>query len=153
MIPLDPGRFFTLFHWFQLRPGPPSDLYLVLLGIYAVGLGISAAYFINVRQRFSEHAYRMAVARRVGLGSGLLCALGLIFVGLRYWGLPYLSLRAWVYSITIAAVVLGAFLAYFFWRRYPVSLRAYDERQLRLRYIPRPKPKGPSASRRRKRGR
>lgn len=149
----DFARFLSLFHWFQLRPGPPSGLYWVLVGIYAVGLGASASYFLKIRLRFGEHAYRLAVARRVGLAGGILCALGLIFVGLRFWGVPYLSLRLWVYMVTIGTVGLGAFLVYYFLRMYPVSLRAYDEEQLRQRYLPRPKAKAVSGVRNRKRKR
>ncbi|MDP2727331.1 MAG: hypothetical protein Q8P59_07280 [Dehalococcoidia bacterium] len=147
---LDFGRLFSLFHWFQLRPGPPSSLYFVLMGIYAVGLGASAAYFVNVRSRFADNPYRMNVAWRVGLAAGLLCTFGLIFVGLRFWGIPYLSLRFWVYIITIGAVGLGVFLAYFFLRMYPTSLQAFEELQLRQRYLPKPKPKGVGQGRKRR---
>ncbi len=135
----------SLFRWFQLRPGPPPEGYWALVGLYALGLGASAAYFVTVRQRFGDHSYRMATARRVGLSAGIVSAFGLIFVALRFLEIPYLSLRLWVNTITLGAVGLGLFLAYYFVRKYPVSLHAFDERQLRERYLPKPKPKAKTA--------
>lgn len=145
------GSLFKLFYWFQLHPGPPSALYWVLAGVYVAGLGGSVAYFVIVRRRFGDHAYRMTIARRVGLAAGLLCAFGIIFVGMRFWGIPYLSLRFWALLITLGAVGLGVFLAYYFVRMYPTSLRAFDERQLRDRYLPKPKPRSGGGVRRKKR--
>lgn len=132
-----------------MHPGQPSVLYWVLAGVYVVGLGGSAAYFVNVRQHFSDHTYRMAIARRIGLAGGLLCAFGLIFVGMRFWAIPVLSLRFWVLLVTVGAVGLGGFLAYYFTRMYPGSLQAFEAQQLRQRYLPKPKPK--SGGKRKKR--
>lgn len=145
--------FLSLFRWFQLRPGPPPEGYWALAGLYALGLVASAAYFVSVRQRFGDHAYRIAIARRVGISSGILCVFGLIFVTLRFLEVPYLSLRLWVYTITLGAFGLGLFLAYYFVRKYPVSLHAFDERQLRQRYLPKPKPKAAGGPRPRRRAR
>lgn len=147
------GYVLSLFRWFQLRPGPPPEGFWGLIGLYALGLGASAAYFVMVRQHFGDHAFRKTVARRVGLSGGILCALGIIFVALRFWGIPYLSLRLWVNTITLGAFGLGVFLVYYFVRMYPASLQAFDERQLRERYLPRPKPKAAGAPRRHRRAR
>jgi len=126
-------------------------LYWVLAGLYVAGLGGSAAYFINARQHFGDHAYRLTVARRILLAGGLLCAFGLVFVGMRFWGIPILSLRFWALLITVGAVGLGGFLAYYFTRRFPSSLQAYEAEQLRQRYLPKPKGKSGSVSKRKKR--
>ncbi len=147
----DVGSLFKLFYWFQLHPGSPSGLYWVLAGIYAVGLGGSAAYFVNVRQRFGSHVHRMKIARRVALAAGLLSAFGLIFIGMRFWQIPVLSLRFWILLITLGAVGLGGYLAYYFTRMFPSSLEAFEAKQLRQRYLPKPKPKSGSGGRRRKR--
>lgn len=148
------ANFFSLFHWFQLRPGPAPDVYWGFVAFYVLGLVASAAYFFTVLQRFGEHTYRMTVARRVALAGGILCALGLAFVAGRFLGILYLSLRVWVYVTTIGTVGLGAYLVYYFLLRYPTSLQAFDAEQLRQRYLPRPKSKAAAAGpRRRKRAR
>lgn len=144
------ANFFSLFHWFQLRPGPPPAIYWGLAGLYVLALGASAAYYFNIQQRFAGHLFRVAVARRVGLGAGTLSAFGIIFVALRFWEVPYLSLRLWVYIVTIVAVGLGGFLAYYFLRMYPAALQAFDERILKQRYMPKPKAKPAAGTRRRK---
>ncbi|MDP2663036.1 MAG: hypothetical protein Q8R28_20160 [Dehalococcoidia bacterium] len=148
----DVSSFLTFFYWFQLHPGPPSVLYWVLAGLYTVGLGGSAAYFVKVRQRSGDNAFRMNIARRVVLTAGLLCVFGLIFVGLRFWEIPVLSLRFWELIIAVGAIGLGAFLGYYFARTYPVSLAAFEAAQLRQRYLPKPRPKSGAGTRRRKRG-
>lgn len=145
------GSLFKLFYWFQLRPGPPSVLYWVLAGFYVAGLGGSAAYFINVRQRFGDHTYRLGVARRILLAGGILCAFGLIFVAMRFWGIPILSLRFWALLVTLGAVGLAGFLAYYFTRMFPGSLQTFEAEQLRQRYLPRPKGKSGGGGKRKKR--
>ncbi|MDO8689178.1 MAG: hypothetical protein Q7R39_04095 [Dehalococcoidia bacterium] len=146
----DLGSFLSFFYWFQLHPGPPSVLHWVLAGVYTVGLGGSATYFVKVRQHFGDNAFRMNIARRVGLTAGLLCVFGLIFVGLRFWEIPVLSLRFWELIIALGAIGLGGFLAYYFTRTYPVSLAAFEAAQLRQRYLPKRRPKSGGRQRNRR---
>lgn len=150
------SSIFSLFFWFQLHPGDPSVSFWILTGLYVVGLGGSAYYVVDVRRRFADHAYRMAIAKRVGLSAGLLSGFGIVFAILRFFSIPVLSVRFWELIITVGAIGLGAFLVYYYLRMFPSSLQAFEARLLRERYLPKPKAKSYSrpagATKRRRRG-
>lgn len=154
MLDLDFSKLFDLGHWFEPNPGFPSAYYYVIAALYLGVLAFGVClYLVYVRDRFREHRYKRRSARRVSIWAGALGAVGLLLLGLRFAEVPFVSARILLYLMLLVSLgALGYFL--FYWKRlYPGRLAAYEDRVLKARYAPKPKPKSgvpPSAKRKAK---
>ncbi len=140
MPPFSLGPLFDGRHWMDPQPGPLSILHFVFAGLLALILvGLTYYYFFRARRRFGEHPFKMRLARRVATYGIAISLAGLVLLGVRYGGVPFLSLPALFYITVLMGLVLAGYLGFFLWRRYPSRLAQYERRQLLFRYSPVPK--------------
>ncbi len=140
MPPFSLGPLFDGRHWMDPQPGPLSILHFVFAGLLALILvGLTYYYFFRARRRFGEHPFKMRLARRVATYGIVISLAGLVLLGVRYGGVPFLSLPALFYITVLVGLALAGYLGFFLWRRYPSRLAQYERRQLMSRYSPLPK--------------
>ncbi len=97
-------HFLSLSYWLQAAPGPLVPLglgtYVVLAGLFALGLGWSLAGWRRRGRRAAPFALEAA-----------LCVAGLGTVALRLAGMPGFSARLWAAGPSVLALALAALLS------------------------------------------
>ena len=84
----------------------------------------------------------------IGLRATMLIgALGLFWVLARALGAPLFARPLWLYFTFIALIAVLAYHAYYWRRRYPVEISAYEQQIRRRRWLPTPRKR--AAARRR----
>ncbi|MBI3978639.1 MAG: hypothetical protein HY331_10695 [Chloroflexi bacterium] len=142
MPPVDPLKWLSPAHWFEGEPGPPSILYVGLAVLLALLLaGSLYAVIVLANRRFASHRLHQRLVRRFGWTVFGLSLTGLLLVAARYLSLPLLSVRFLLYLVLVGLAGVAAFAGYYARFRYGAARSAHEAELLRLRYLPRPKPR------------
>jgi hypothetical protein len=115
-----------------------------LFGLLLVG-GIIAyvlAPRLMKRHRIRIRLFRQLMGWLAGIG-----ALGLFWVLARALGAPLFARPLWLYFTFLALIAVLAYHAYYWRRRYPIEISAYEQQIRRRRWLPTPRKR--AAARRR----
>lgn len=127
--------------------GPLALFYLLvgdLFGLLLVGGLI--AYFLAPRL-MKRHRLRIRIFRQLMGWLAGIGALGLFWVLARALGAPLFARPLWLYFTFLALIVVLAYHAHYWRRRYPVEISAYEQQIRRRRWLPTPRKR--AAARRR----
>ncbi|MBX6770796.1 MAG: hypothetical protein IRY83_03670 [Chloroflexi bacterium] len=123
-------------HWFDAMPGPPSDLYLVVLLAFLAWTVIAVAVYRLRRRLFAGNGALIGMGTRFGPYAITIGVIGLLLIAFRYAEVPGLSMRVFLYLTALAALGYIGFLGYYLVRRYPARLAEIRAEELRRRYAP-----------------
>lgn len=140
MNDLDLANFWSWDHWFKTDPGPAADWYVylgALLGL--ILLGVTAWYFGYARMRLRPHVYKFKLARRMTEATAWVTVIGILLIACRLAGLPYLSMRVWLYLDLLVGLGLLIYLGYIMLFRYRKAVAEVDAYRLKAQYYPRPR--------------
>jgi len=124
----------TILNWlFDPSPLSPRWPYILLIVFFAVlAAAGGVAYFLRARL-FPNQPLRVELAARfgpIGLGIG---AVGLVLLLLRFFTVPYVSMRSLLLLVTLIALAFIGYLAYVVVARYPALAEAQRAEQSRAR--------------------
>jgi hypothetical protein len=107
-----------------------------LFGLLLVGglIAYALAPRLMKRHRIRIRVFRQLMGWLVGIG-----ALGLFWVLARALGAPLFARPLWLYFTFLALIGVLAYHAYYWRRRYPIELSAYEQQIRRRRWLPTPR--------------
>ncbi|HZU07859.1 MAG TPA: hypothetical protein VFB73_17990 [Chloroflexota bacterium] len=127
--------------------GSTHPFYLALGGAFALLLlGGLGAYLLAPRL-LHGHRVRVRLWRRGATGCALVGGLGLFWTAARLAGLPLFARPLWLWFTLLLFLALVGYTLFYYWRRYPAELSAYEALQRRRRWMPTPRKR--AAARRR----
>ena len=129
--------------------GPSSPLYWVLGAACLILLAISLYVYLLAIRRFEQHRLHWRLVRRFAILVGCFSGLGLASTAFALLAVPFLSKRLWLVLAALGLLGTAAYGGYYFRWRYPAARLAFEERERRQRYMPRPKAAVRRRSRRR----
>jgi hypothetical protein len=141
------------FTWDNLTRTPAAaDVFslpaLLFFVVFAIGF-VAAAYFTNQgARRFASHPVkRRGIQHCAGIALYIFGA-GLFFFGMRALNINPFSFGApiWMWLSVLALIVLVVYCLRYWRTTYPARLHAYEERQLKQRYLQPKKRVAPSSS-------
>jgi hypothetical protein len=127
--------------------GSTALFYLLVGAVFGLLLvGALIAYALAPRL-MKQHRIRIRLFRQLMGWLAAVGALGLFWVVARLLGAPLFARPLWLYFTFIALLVVLGYHAYYWRRRYPVEISAYEEQARRRRWLPTPRKR--AAARRR----
>ena len=131
-------REFTLPSLWLTDPnqGSTALFYLLIGDLFGLLLtGGLVAYFLAPRL-MKRHRIRIRLFRQLMGWIATIGALGLFWVFARMLGAPLFARPLWLYFTFIALFAVLAYHAYYWRRRYPVEINAYEQQIRRRRWMP-----------------
>ena len=127
--------------------GSTAPFYLLvgdLFGLLLIGglIGFFLAPRLMKRHRIRTHLFQQLMGWLAAVG-----ALGVFWVLARAVGAPLFARPLWLWFTLVVLVAVLAYHAYYWRRRYPVEISAYEEQARRRRWMPTPRKR--AAARRR----
>ena len=130
------------FSWEYMTTAPGTDDVLDIFGIvclviFGVGFLVSVLLSNDRAKRFVQHPLKRRLLRRAGgIGTAVFGA-GLFFFGIRALQInPFtFGLSIWLWLCVLAALVMAGYFWYYARRVYPNQLRAYEQHQVKQRYL------------------
>ncbi|HZR98599.1 MAG TPA: hypothetical protein VFE37_07835 [Chloroflexota bacterium] len=127
--------------------GSTALFYLLLADLFALLLiGGLIAYALAPRL-MKRHRIRIRLFRQLMGWLAAIGALGAFWTLARMLGAPLFARPLWLYVTFIALLVVLGYHAYYWRRRYPAEISAYEEQVRRRRWMPTPRKR--AAARRR----
>lgn len=120
---------------FDSPPYATSFWYLAPAVIYALVLVAGSLVYAFSRSLFPGHSLHSRLARRCSAWAAVVGVFGLLVVGSRLAGIPYLGMNALITLSGLVAIGSAAYLGFFMLRRYPAQLAAHEAEQARRRFI------------------
>lgn len=138
-------------HWWA-DPREPigGPLYLGLAVVLGIVFVASAAVWILAPRLANGHRFRRRLIARLAVVALVLAAVGLLLLLFRWQLVPFFSKRLWFYLWGVAVIATTAYAVYYRRCLYPKRLAAWEDRERRRRYLPKP---GHGGARSRQRGR
>ena len=130
------------FSWDYMTTVPGTDevfepFAVVFLIVFGLGFVVSVFLYNDGARRFTDHPIKRRVARR---GAGIAMTVfgaGLFFFGIRVLQInPFtFGMRLWLWLSLLALLITVAYFVYYLRTKYPVQLRAYEERRRKQQYL------------------
>jgi len=136
--PWNPLQWYHTSGWVGNFHGVFLVLY-VLIAIAAV-----VVYFYVAKRRFKGHALNTRLAERLSYVLTTFATIGLILILFSVSRAPILSMPMWLIVTTVAFIAFVIYAIYYYVTVYPLELAKYEREQERVRYLPKPKTKGPA---------
>lgn len=135
-----PSEFYSPGQWFSdpyVAIMPP--FYVALTALFAVLVVGGLVLYSLAPRLFHGHALRVRLTRQLVIWLAVLGGLGLLWMGARALALPLFAkpLWLWLTLLTLAGVI--GYAGYYWRRRYPQELSAWEERERRRRWMPTPR--------------
>ena len=125
--------------WFEAFPGPAGPLELVAVVAFGMWTAASIYLYLARRKVFAGKGALIGMVTRLGPYAIAIGVLGLFFLAMRYFGVPYLSIRFLLYLTILTAVGYLGFVVYYLRFRYPRRVAEVRAFEMRRRYSPQPK--------------
>jgi len=135
----------------------PLLVIFIALGVAALGL-----YFYFSRRRYAGHTLNAHLTEFLAGILGAASVAGLLLLLCAYFKVPFLSMPVWPLILIVALLAFAGFAIWYYLRRYPARLEAYEREAVKQRYMPTARPRtkkttpskpAPSSQRRRKKKR
>ena len=130
------------FSWEYVTTAPgPDDVFdvfgVVCLVIFGVGFLVSLVLSNDGARRYVSHPLKRRLLKRVGGIGTAVCGAGLFFFGVRALQInPFgFALPIWLWLCLLALAALLVYAAYYARVVLPGQLRAYEQQQVKQRYL------------------
>lgn len=125
-------------YWLSDATEPLDGTLAIVLGVMLT-LGMAAGLYLRLSSgtMFGGHRFKQRQARGLANPAIGLCAAGLVILLFRWQLVPLLSNRIWLMLWWLAVLGGTGYVVWFYRRRYPARLAAYEQDERRRRYLPR----------------
>lgn len=136
----NPGQWFTKTGW-------RTDFHAIFLALFVLmAIGAIVAYYYYKERRFKSHTLNARLAERVSYVLTAFAAVGLLFMVFVVAMAPLLSFPIWEILALVAFIAFVIYAGYYYKTLYPPQLEKYQREQVRARYLPKPRTKGPAVT-------
>ena len=143
-----PPELFSPGLWFADPRGSSLAPFYVLLGVIFGLLLVGGLLVYALAPRLvKRHRVRAELLRRLATALAIVGGVGLFWIAARGLGAPLFARPLWLWFTIIAFFVVVGYAVYYWRQRYPVEMRAWEERERRRRWMPAPRKR--AAARRR----
>jgi hypothetical protein len=127
--------------------GSTQPFYLVLADVFGLLLVLGLIAYVFAPRLMRRHRVRQRLFRQLMGWLATIGALGLFWTVARLVGAPLFARPLWLWLTLIGLIAVLAYHAYYWRRRYPAEVNAYEEQLRRRRWMPAPRKR--AAARRR----
>jgi amino acid permease len=127
--------------WFDAFPPAPTPVNLVAVAFFIIWTIASISIYRFRRRIFAGNGARIGVVTRHGPWAIAIGIIGILLLGARYAGIPYLEMRFLLYLAVLATFGFAGYIAYYLMRHYPAQVQAVRAEEVRRRYTPNRKKK------------
>ncbi|MBU0493013.1 MAG: hypothetical protein KKA73_14345 [Chloroflexi bacterium] len=113
-------------------------LYHTPLLIIFVALGVAALvlYFYFSRRRYAGHVLNSRLTEFLAGVLGAASVVGLLLLLCDWFMIPFLSMPVWPLLLIVGLLGFAGYAAWYYLRRYPAQLAAYERDAVKQRYMP-----------------
>jgi hypothetical protein len=135
-----PPEFFSPGQWFSdPRVASAPTFYILLADLFGLLLVGGLIVYVLAPRLTKGHRLRTELLRRLVTALAIVGACGLFWVGARALALPLFAKPLLLWFTLVGLFCVLGYAAYYWRRRYPAELTAWDERARRRRWMPAPR--------------
>jgi len=108
----------------------------LLVVFVALGVAALVLYFYFSRRRYAGHVLNSRITEFLAGILGAASVVGLLLLLCAYFTVPFLSMPVWPLLLLVALLVFAGYAVWYYVRRYPARLAAYERETVKQRYMP-----------------